>query len=297
LPLYVVATPIGNLEDMSHRAVRVLGEAEVIAAEDTRAARVLLDRYQIPAGGGRLVSFFEGNEAERTEELLGRLRAGARVALISEAGTPGVSDPGTRLVAAAVAAGVRVEAIPGPSAALAALVVSGLPTDRFLFLGFPPREAGARRQLFGERRGERATLILYEAPPRVAATLSDLADALGGERRACVARELTKLHEEVVRGTLAELAGRARAAASSPRGEHTLVVAGASEAEARAAAALDVEAEARALLLEGLGPREVAARLAVASGKPRRQLYQLALALKGRGEGKPGSGGGPDDQD
>jgi 16S rRNA (cytidine1402-2'-O)-methyltransferase len=276
--LYVVATPIGNLEDMTYRAVRVLREAEIIAAEDTRATRHLLDHFGV--SGPRLVSFFDGNEAERTAELVEALRGGARVAVVSEAGTPGVSDPGQRLVAAAVAAGVRVEVIPGASAAIAALVLSGFATDRFLFVGFPPRDEGPRRELFGGLRAEPATLIFYEAPARVGATLADLAAALGAERPAGLARELTKLHEEAVRGTLATLA--ARYATETPRGECTLVVAGATAAEVAALRDFDVEAEARALLAQGLGPKDVAARLAVATGKPRRVLYQLALSLSRR---------------
>jgi 16S rRNA (cytidine1402-2'-O)-methyltransferase len=273
--LSIVATPIGNLEDLSFRAVRVLGEAQVIAAEDTRAARHLLDRYAV--SGPRLVSFFEGNEAERTAELVETVRGGARVALVSEAGTPGVSDPGQRLVAAVIAAGERVEVIPGPSAAISALVLSGLPTERFLFVGFPPRDAGPRQELFGSLRAETGTLVLYEAPPRVGATFADLVAAFGAERRACLARELTKIHEEAVRGTLGELA--ARYAEAPPRGECTLVVAGASPEEASAARSFDLEAEAAALLAQGLGPKDVAARLAAATGKPRRVLYQLALSL------------------
>jgi 16S rRNA (cytidine1402-2'-O)-methyltransferase len=276
--LSVVATPIGNLEDLSYRAVRVLGEADVIAAEDTRSARHLLDRYGVSRP--RLVSFFEGNEAERTAELVETVRGGAKVALVSEAGTPGVSDPGQRLVAAVVAAGERVEVIPGPSAVVTALVLSGLPTDRFLFVGFPPRDAGPRLELFGSLRSEVGTLVLYEAPPRVGATLTDLVAAFGAERRACLARELTKIHEEAVRGTLGELA--ARYAEEQPRGECTLVIAGASADEASAARSFDVEAEALALLGQGLGPKDVAARLAAATGKPRRVLYQLALSLARR---------------
>jgi 16S rRNA (cytidine1402-2'-O)-methyltransferase len=277
--LSVVATPIGNLEDMSHRAVRILGEAEVIAAEDTRAAGVLLDRYGIR--GARVVSFFEGNEAQRTAELRALLERGARVALISEAGMPGISDPGQRLVSAATAsaAGVAVEVIPGPTAAIAALVLSGLPSARFLFLGFPPREAGARAELFGSLRADPSTLILYEAPGRVGATLADLAAAFGQARPAVLCRELTKLHEEAVRGTLAEL--RARFADTAPRGECTLVVEGASEGIEE----IDVEAEVRRLLAEGLGPRDVAARVAARTGKARRLLYQLALSLQRDGGG------------
>jgi 16S rRNA (cytidine1402-2'-O)-methyltransferase len=218
------------------------------------------------------VSYFEGNEAARSEDIL-RALAGGDVALISEAGMPGVSDPGERVIAAAIAAGHRIEVIPGPSAALAALVASGLPTARFMFVGFPPREQGARRELFGTLRGEPATLVLYEAPDRVGATLADLRDALGETRRASLGRELTKIHEEHVRGTLAELA--ARYAETPPRGECTLVVEGGAEA-----IEVNVEDELRALLAQGLGPKDAAARLVVKTGKPRRVLYQLALSLQ-----------------
>jgi 16S rRNA (cytidine1402-2'-O)-methyltransferase len=278
--LFVVGTPIGNLEDMSPRAVRVLGEADVIAAEDTRSADHLLQHFGIKRP--KVISFFEGNEARRGDDLLERLAGGERVVVISEAGMPGVSDPGQRLVAAAAAAGVRVEVVPGPSATLAALVASGLPSMRFTFMGFPPREEGPRRELFAQLAGERATLIFFEAPPRVGATLADLAATLGDERRACLSRELTKIHEEHVRGSLAELA--ARFADTPPRGECTLVVAGASDEEiaARAAAVLDVEAEIVRQLGEGASAKEIAARLALATGRPKRQLYQLALALSGK---------------
>jgi len=275
--LYIVGTPIGNLEDLSPRAARILREADLVAAEDTRSAKTLLAHAD--AGGGanaarRVVSYFEGNEAERDAELQAALAGGRRVAVISEAGMPGISDPGTRAVASAVAAGARVEVIPGPNAALAALVASGLPTDRFTFVGFPPRETGARQALFGTLRGERATLVLYEAPDRVGATLADLAAAFGADRRASLGRELTKLHEEHVRGTLAELA--ARYATEAPRGECTLVVEG-GQGEI---APVDIEAELRALLAQGLGPKDAAQRLVVLTGKPRRQLYQLALSLE-----------------
>jgi len=278
--LYIVGTPIGNLEDLSPRAARVLREVELVAAEDTRAAKVLLAHADAAGGvnpARRVVSFFEGNEAERAGELAEALRAGRRVAVISEAGMPGVSDPGARAVDAAIAAGARVEVIPGPSAALAALLGSGLPAERFVFLGFPPREAGARRELLGALRGEVSTMIFYEAPDRVAGTLADLAAALGGARRGSLGRELTKVHEEHVRGTLEALA--ARYAEAPPRGECTLVVEGAPAGAAATAAAVDIEAELRRLLGEGLGPRDAAARLVILTGKPRRHLYQLALSL------------------
>lgn len=276
--LFIVGTPIGNLEDLSLRAARILREADLIAAEDTRAARTLLAQVDALGPSNRdrkVVSYFEGNEAERTEELVRALRTGLRVAVISEAGMPGVSDPGAHAIAAAITAGARVEVVPGPSAALAALLGSGLPTRRFLFLGFAPREPGARRALFGTLRAEPATMIFYEAPDRVGATLADASDAFGAERRASLGRELTKLHEEHVRGTVGELA--ARYAGAPPRGECTLVIAG---SRAAPAVAIDVEAELRALLASGLGPRDAAARLVIKTGKPRRVLYQLALSLQ-----------------
>jgi len=281
--LFIVGTPIGNLEDLSLRAARVLREADLVAAEDTRSAKTLLQHVDAlgPANPARrVVSYFEGNEAERSEAIVTALRDGKRVAVISEAGMPGISDPGARVVEAAVTAGAKVEVIPGPSAALAALVGSGLPSDRFTFLGFPPREAGARRELFGTLRDALGTLIFYEAPDRLGATLADLAAALGPDRRASLGRELTKLYEEHVRGTLAELA--AKYADTPPRGECTLVV----EGGTGAAPAIDVEAELERLLAEGLGPKDAAARLVVVTGKPRRQLYQLALSLQ-RGHRPP----------
>lgn len=282
--LWVVATPIGNLEDMSYRAVRVLREADIVAAEDTRAARVLLDRHDIrPA---RLVSLFAGNEATRTEELCGALDQGRTVAMISQAGTPGISDPGERLVRAAAAAGARIEVIPGPVALIAALVASGLPAARFTFLGFPPRDAGARHRLFGSLRTEVATLILYESPERVPTTLDELARALGDDRPAALCRELTKRFEETVRAPLGELAARYRDA--PPRGECTVVVRGAA-AEAETLAPEAIEAAMRELLAEGLSARDAAARLVLRTGKPRRQLYQLALSIK-RADERRGDG-------
>ena len=278
MTLYVVGTPIGNLEDLSLRAARVLREADIVAAEDTRAAATLLAAADAAGGVNperTVVSLFEGNEAARSEQLVRALADGKKVAVISEAGMPGVSDPGARAVAAAVAAGIAVQVVPGPSASLAALIASGLPTDRFTFLGFPPREQGARQELFGTLRGEVATLIFYEAPDRVGATFADLAAALGETRRASLSREITKLYEEHVRGTLAELA--ARYAEVPPRGECTLVVAGGTAMDG---AEIDVEQELGKLLAEGLGPKDAAQRLVVKTGKPRRQLYQLALSLQ-----------------
>lgn len=285
--LYVVGTPIGNLEDITLRALRVLGSVPVLAAEDTRAAQHLLMHHRVRAGSGppEIYSFFSGNEAARTEQLLQVLQGGRDVALISEAGLPGISDPGQRLVAAAREAGVPVEVVPGPSASLTALIGSGLRTERFLFVGFPPRAEGDRLALFGSLRHEPGTLIFYESPERVHRTLGDLAAALGPQRPACLARELTKLYEEHVTGTLAEL--HARYAAAPPRGEVTLVVAGAAAQSATtapsadaAAALCDLETEIRRRLATGQGPKEIATALTLLSGQPRRKLYQLALLLK-----------------
>jgi 16S rRNA (cytidine1402-2'-O)-methyltransferase len=275
--LYVVGTPIGNLEDLSLRAARILRSVDVVAAEDTRSAKLLLahvDALGARNSKRRVISYFEGNEAERTEELVVALRAGEHVAVISEAGMPGVSDPGGYAIAAAIEAGARVEVVPGPSAVLAALVGSGLASERFQFIGFPPREPGPRRELFGTLRNEVSTLVLFEAPDRVGATLADLADAFGADRAVSLGRELTKLHEEHVRGTLGELG--AKFAEVPPRGECTIVVEGGTEL----APEVDIEAELQRLLDAGLGPKDAAARLVVVTGKPRRQLYQLALSLQ-----------------
>jgi len=268
--LAIVATPIGNLEDVTLRALRVLREADLLLAEDTRHVRTLLDRHAIRA---RPVSLHAHNEAKRQAEALAALDSGARVALVSDAGTPLVSDPGERLVRAALEAGHAVEAVPGPSAALAALVVSGLPAERFTFVGFLPRRAGERRALLARLRAAPETLVLFESPRRLAATLRELAGALG-PRRAAVARELTKLHEEVARGTLGELASRF---AEGTRGEVTVVVEGAGEAPAASADELDAAISAR--LAAGERPREIAAALAPRAGLPRRTLYARALAL------------------
>jgi 16S rRNA (cytidine1402-2'-O)-methyltransferase len=202
--LYVVATPIGNLEDITHRALRVLREVDIIACEDTRHTRKLLNHYGIKT---RVTSYHDHNERERSAELLQTLASGSDVAIVSDAGTPGISDPGFRLVSEASLQGVSVVALPGPTALVTALVASGLPTDEFFFAGFLPARSGARRARLAELRDIPATLIFYEAPHRIAATLNDALEILG-EREAVVARELTKIHEEIVRAHLSELAER-----------------------------------------------------------------------------------------
>ncbi|HXU05355.1 MAG TPA: 16S rRNA (cytidine(1402)-2'-O)-methyltransferase [Polyangia bacterium] len=277
--LTVVATSLGNAADLSPRALAVLRDADVIVAEDTRSARQLLLAGGI-AKTPRILSCFDANEGARAAEVAGLLAQGARVALISEAGTPLVSDPGFRIVAAAIEAGARVVPVPGPSALLAALVAAGLPTDRFLFLGFPPRKPGPRRRLFDSVRALPYTLVLYESPLRVGATLADLTAALGGGRRACVARELTKPHEEIVRDGLGALAERY--ATQRPLGEVTLVIAGADEA----AAAEDVDddelvARAKHLIAEGQSTRDAARALAEMTGRPRRDVYKLITSARG----------------
>lgn len=273
--LFVVASPIGNPDDLSPRALETLRAADVIFAEDTRSARKLLAAHGVDKA---TQSCFDANEPARAEEAAALLAAGKSVALISEAGTPAVSDPGYRLVHAAVALGARVVPVPGPSAVLAALVASGLPTDRFFFAGFPPRKPGARRALFEELRPIAATLVFYESPHRVAATLSDLATVLGGARPACVARELTKTHEELVRGTLADLAQRY--AEDRPLGEVTLVVGGAAPRGTDRTPDDALQDRALTLLDQGVTPRDAATQLAEDTGRPRREMYQLVLAAR-----------------
>jgi 16S rRNA (cytidine1402-2'-O)-methyltransferase len=217
--LYLVSTPIGNLEDITHRAVRILSEVDVIACEDTRHTRKLLNHYGINT---KTVSYHEHNERERAAELLKLMESGADVAIVTDAGTPGISDPGFRLTRLAVDNGVRVVPVPGASALITALVASGIPTDEFFFGGFLPARSGARRTRLNELGSVPATLVFYEAPHRIAATLKDAHEVLG-EREAVVARELTKMHEEIVRGRLSELAARFNSAESA-RGEIVLII-------------------------------------------------------------------------
>ncbi|HXF73565.1 MAG TPA: 16S rRNA (cytidine(1402)-2'-O)-methyltransferase, partial [Actinomycetota bacterium] len=251
--LYLVGTPIGNLGDLTERARETLARVDLVACEDTRRTGRLLRGIGVAA---RLVSFFEGNEARRTEELLAALREGRDVALVSDAGMPGLSDPGGRLVRAAVEAGVEVRVVPGPSAAIAALVVSGLPTDRFAFEGFLPREAGPRRSRLAALAAEPRTVVLFESPRRVRALLREVREVLG-DRRVALCRELTKLHEEVLRGRASEVL--AALGDRDPRGEVVLVVEG---APAAPPSMEELVAEARALVAGGM--RRRAAAVAVA---------------------------------
>ncbi len=266
--LYLVATPIGNLEDITLRALRVLSEAELVLAEDTRRTRVLLQRYNIAA---TLRSFHARNEASRAEEALRRLAAGEALALVSDAGTPLLSDPGAALVRRAAEAGHRVTPVPGASAPLAALCGAGLPFTAFTFHGFLPRKAGARRRLLQNLADRPEAQVFFESPQRLGATLEMLGEVFG-ERALCVARELTKVHEEFVRGDAARLAQHF---SEGVRGEITLVVAG---APPRAPDEEALREALRARLAAGASAREAASALHRESGAPRRMLYQLALA-------------------
>ncbi|HEY75538.1 MAG TPA: 16S rRNA (cytidine(1402)-2'-O)-methyltransferase [Thermoflexia bacterium] len=267
--LYLVGTPIGNLEDITLRALRVLREVPLIAAEDTRRARILLDRYEITTP---VVSYFEGNKAAREHQLLEALERGD-VALISEAGMPGLSDPGYELVRAAVERGHRVVPIPGPSAPIAALVASGLPTDQFVYLGFLPRRRSQRRALLAEVAHEPRTLVAFETPHRLQEALTDLEEVLG-DRPVAICRELTKRFEEIWRGTLSQ--ARSRFQGEEPRGEFTLVIGGALRGEER----WDAETVRRALeqrLRAGIPRSEAVREVAALSGWNRREVYQLSL--------------------
>ena len=270
--LYVVATPIGNLGDISARAREILALASAVAAEDTRHSGRLLRELGLERP---LVSLHEHNERARVGELVARLQGGESIALVSDAGTPLVSDPGYLLVAAAAAAGIVVTPVPGPNAAITALSASGLPCDRFCFEGFLPSRAAARRRRLAGLSAETRTLVLYEAPHRMAECLDDLVAACGGERRACIARELTKRFETFYRGTLAELAERAKSDPDVARGESVILVEGAPVAEP-GAAELDATL---AVLLRHLPPSSAAAAAAGLTGVRRADAYARALAL------------------
>lgn len=220
--LYIVPTPIGNLEDITLRAVRVLREVGTIACEDTRVTASLLRHLDLPQK--RLISYFAGNERERVAQIIALLSEGSDVALVSDAGTPAISDPGARLVSAAIDAGITIIPLPGPTAAIAAVVASGLPTDSILFEGFLPHKKG-RQTMLRRLADVDATIVLYESPHRIVKALNELAEHLGADRRACVAREITKMYEEINRGTLGELAAN-YAARSSIKGEFVVVISG-----------------------------------------------------------------------
>lgn len=266
----LAATPIGDVSDASPRLIAELSNADVIAAEDTRRLRRLLERLGVQTDA-RIMSYFEGNEARRTEDLVRALDEGARVVVVSDAGMPSVSDPGYRIVTAAVARGFRVTAVPGPSAVLTALAVSGLPVDRFCFEGFLPRKASERGRRLAQLATEPRTMIFFEAPHRAAATLSAMVVAFGADRRGVVCRELTKTYEEVRRGSLQELA---EWAGSEMRGEVTLVIGGATQPAADLEAAAGT---ALSLAAGGMKLRAAAAQVAREQGVAKNALYELAL--------------------
>jgi 16S rRNA (cytidine1402-2'-O)-methyltransferase len=272
--LYLVATPIGNLRDISLRALDTLAAADLIACEDTRVTGKLLHAFGIE---GRMLSYNDHNAAQRRGPILKALAEGGRVALVSDAGTPLVSDPGYKLVRECLEAGLPVTSLPGANAPLTALQLSGLPSDKFSFIGFLPPKSGARRALLAQWRGSPGTLLMFESGPRLAAALADLAAALGGEREAAVLRELTKLYEESRRGTLAGLAA-AYAGEDPPKGEIVIAVAGAQEKEAG-------EEDISALLqkaLETMSVRDAAESVSAATGAPKKTVYQMALGLARR---------------
>ncbi|WP_098470434.1 16S rRNA (cytidine(1402)-2'-O)-methyltransferase [Serinibacter salmoneus] len=272
--IVLAATPIGSAGDATANLRALLAQADVIAAEDTRTLRTLLHRIGVTPTG-TLVSYHDHNERERAAELVQRASQGATVAVVSDAGMPTVSDPGYRVAAAAHEAGVPVTALPGPSAVLTALAVSGLATDRFCFEGFLPRKAGERRRTLQEVSAERRTMVFFSSPHRLAAELADAAEVLGAERPAAVCRELTKRHEEVRRGGLADLAAWAQ---GGVRGEITLVIAGADPAPASTPE--EAAREAVALAEGGLRLKDAAARIAERTGLGKRAIYEAALALR-----------------
>jgi 16S rRNA (cytidine1402-2'-O)-methyltransferase len=269
--LVVVATPIGNLGDLSQRAAEELRGADLVLAEDTRRTGRLLAHVgsSVPQR-----SLHEHNERDRIPELVEAITGGARIALVSDAGTPTMSDPGYRLIAACADAGLRVEPVPGPSAALAAVVASGLATDRIAIDGFLPRKGAARAERLAELAEQRRTTVLFVAPHRAEADLADLEAACGGGRPAVLCRELTKLHEEVIRGTLAELRLRA---ADGLRGELTLVLAGAPVRPSTALSDADLVDRVRGLVATGTSKKQAIAEVAVAAGRPKREVYQAVV--------------------
>jgi 16S rRNA (cytidine1402-2'-O)-methyltransferase len=281
--LYVVATPLGNLEDITLRALRVLKEVSLIAAEDTRHSRKLLAHYGI---GTPLTSYYDQIERRKAPQLIEELKHGKSVALISDAGTPGIADPGYHLVQAAIAAGVRVEAVPGPSAVAAALSVAGLPTDRFAFEGFVPAKPGPRRKFFAALAHEARTVVVYEAARRLPASLEDLRAVLGA-REIVIVRELTKMFEEIIRGPVDEVAAQLsqRLGGQPLQGEVTLLIAG-GETPVAAPVPEDLSAVIERLRGEGLSLKEIARVLARERGLSRRHVYQAGLTRGHGGENR-----------
>jgi 16S rRNA (cytidine1402-2'-O)-methyltransferase len=278
--LYVVSTPIGNLEDLTYRAVRVLSEVDVVACEDTRHSQKLMNHYGIKT---KTISYHEHNERDRAGELLTSVQSGLDVAIVSDAGTPGISDPGFRVVRMALEAGLRVVPIPGPTALVSALVASGLPSDEFFFAGFLPARSGARRTRLADLASIPSTLIFYEAPHRIVASLEDARKILG-EREAVVARELTKLHEEVLRGRLSELVEKFSQAAHEPRGEMVVVidrnVIASTDGETKSE--LSVAAVVASFEAEGIDARSALKKSARQLGISRDEAYRRLTAERSR---------------
>jgi 16S rRNA (cytidine1402-2'-O)-methyltransferase len=277
--LYVVSTPIGNLEDITHRAVRVLSEVDMIACEDTRHTRKLLNHCGVKT---KTVSYHEHNERERAAQLLESLESGSDIAIVSDAGTPGISDPGFRVVRLALENGVPVVPVPGPTALISALVASGLPSDEFFFGGFLPARKGQRRTRLMQLSSIPATLVFYEAPHRIAESLRDAREILG-EREAVVARELTKLHEEILRGRLSELAQRFSTGEEGPRGEMVLMIdRKVIEGAARARDSSEISSVVAALEAEGVDARSALKKAARKLGISRDEAYRRLSAERSR---------------
>ena len=275
--LLVVGTPIGNLGDLTPRAIEALAGADVVACEDTRRTRALLSAGGVPVAGKRLLAVHERNEVERAAQVARLIAAGRRVALVTDAGMPAISDPGERVVVAVAAAGLPIVVVPGPSAVIAALAVSGLPSSRFVFEGFLPRKGTLRRRRLQELSGEQRTVVLYEAPHRVRATVDDLAAACGPDRGVTLARELTKLHEEVWRGTLS--GATVQLSAVEPRGEYVIVLGG---GPARAEATdHDIERALAAHLGAGDDKRASVAAVALELDVAKRRVYEAVLRVTG----------------
>lgn len=285
MPLFLVSTPIGNLEDITLRALRVLKEVDLIACEDTRHTRRLLDHFGISKP---TISYHEHNEQQRAEELAERLARGESIAMVTDAGTPGISDPAYRIVTAAIERGVTVTPVPGATAMIAGLVASGLPTDSFLFAGFLPSKKQARRARLEELKPERATLIFYEAPHRIREALIDVRESLG-DRQAAVARELTKLHEQFIRGAVSDII--AHFGSNEPRGEMTLVIAGNRDNNLKPVEDASISQQVERLMRdESLSRNDAIKQAARSRGLSKREAYQLMLEEKESNEDEEGIG-------
>ena len=270
--LFVCSTPIGNLEDVTLRVLRILGEVDVIAAEDTRMTRKLLNKYKIKTP---LESYHEHNETKKSKKLVERLKQGLSLALVSDAGTPGLSDPGYRLIKACIEAEIDLEVLPGPFAAVTALVASGLPTDRFVFQGFVPRKQGQRKKVLQELSQEKGTLIFYESCHRIKRFLEDAVEILG-ERPVVMARELTKRYEEIIRGTMSDVLSVSQE--RELKGEIVVVIAGASESREIPAPAI-MRTQLKTLMAGGLSKKDAIKKLAVQANIPKRVVYEMAKTI------------------